>query len=90
MRCWYLLVAPGLVFSGIAVAPVAAADDCTTAGNMTLCALEDEDEDLLATLPATGGPAYTYEAGGGNPGYSYGPGKAYDRYYDDGYRWFTP
>ncbi|MGB0971416.1 MAG: hypothetical protein ACPGVG_10685 [Mycobacterium sp.] len=80
MRFWYLLVAPGLVLAGIAAAPVVAASDCTTVDNMTLCALGDEDGDL-PTLPATGS---------GNPGYSYGPGKAYDHYYDDGYRWFTP
>ncbi|MCH9732097.1 MAG: hypothetical protein K0U84_20885 [Actinomycetia bacterium] len=89
MRFWYLLVAPGLVLAGIAAAPIvaapiAAAADCTTSDNMTLCSLGDEDGDL-PTLPSTSSGNRT-----GNPGYSYGPGNNYDRYYDDGYRWFTP
>lgn len=51
---------------------------------MTLCSLGDEDGDL-PTLPSTSSGNRT-----GNPGYSYGPGNNYNRYYDNGYRWFTP
>ena len=82
MRSWYILVAPLLVLAGIAVAPTAAAE-CTTSDNMTLCSLGDGDSDF-PTLPSPSGFRADL------PGYSYGPGNAYSRYFDDGYKWFQP
>ncbi|MGD9622771.1 MAG: hypothetical protein AB7G47_21745 [Mycolicibacterium sp.] len=87
MRVWYLLIAPFLVLAGVVASPTAAAE-CVSADDMTICSMDDEDGELdMPTLPSASG--YN-PSGGGQPGYSYGPGNNYNYYYDHGYRWFTP
>lgn len=89
MRVWCLFVAPLLVFAGIAAAPTAAAQ-CSSADGMTLCPMDDEDGNLnMPTLPSRTG-IDSSAGSAGRPGYSYGPGSTYNRYYDHGYRWFNP
>lgn len=87
MRMWYLPIAPVLLLAGIAAAPTAAAD-CSSADDMTICSMDDEDGELdMPMLPSASG----FNPGSGrSPGYNYGPGNSYNYYYDHGYRWFTP
>lgn len=60
MRVPYLVAVPLLVFAGVAVSPIVAAD-CTTVGNRTTCGADGDDSELASAGPSTPYPcAYDY------------------------------